>query len=105
MFDEINLAVKRDTNAPRQEQIEKIKLISFVCLFVVAVISIIVFFINLRYSTSSIKKQQLQVVQSLSPYNDTVAKIYILNSRLSDIAGILKERKDYTQNVGQVVSL
>ena len=104
MFDEINLAVKKEVSSSRRDQIDRIKLVSFICLFAVALISISIFFVNLRYSTGSIKRQQTQAIQSLSPYSDTVAKVYILNSRLTDINAILAKRRDFTKDVGQIVN-
>ncbi len=105
MFDDINLAVGKSQGKPRKERIERVKLISFSLLFAVTAISIILFLVNFRYSTAPIRKQQDQIKQSLSPYNDTVAKIYILNSRLSDISSLLKSRKSYSDNFSKLINL
>lgn len=104
MFDEINLAVKNDTKLPKKELLERLKIISFGALFIVALLSVIVFLVNLRLSTSSIKDQQSRVLQNLSPYNDTIAKIYLLNSRLDDIGVILNKRRSYS-DVSQIINL
>jgi len=105
MFDEINLVIKNDKNVPKKEQLERIRLASFLALFLVGILSVFVFLVNLRFSTTGIKNQQSQVLQTLSSYNDTVAKIYVLNSRLDDIGIIMNKRKDYSQDVEQIIKL
>lgn len=105
MFDDINLSVKKEREAPKKLSIARIRLISYATLFFVCIFSIVIFLINLRFSTEAIKNQQTQVRQSLSSYNETIAKIYVLNSRLTDISTILNGRKKYTEDVSQIIDL
>lgn len=105
MFDEINLVIKNDKNVPRKEQLERIRLASFLALFFIGILSVVIFLVNLRFSTSGIKNQQSQVLQTLSSYNDSIAKIYLLNTRLDDIGTIMNKRKDYSQDVEQIIKL
>lgn len=103
MYIDINLAGK-GSDLPKKERVEKVRLISFASLFIVAVLSILVFLVNLRFSTSTVKKQETQVSQNLSSYNQTIAKISLLNSRLSDISSILAGRADYSQNLETIIN-
>lgn len=103
MYDDINLAIKKKRNTPRKKQVEILKKISFVILFIVAILSIIIFLLNLRFSISSVKKQQKAAMQNLSTYDQTAIKIFLLNSRLNDIGSILGSRVKHNQSVGKVV--
>lgn len=103
MYIDINLAGK-GSDLPKKERVEKIRLISFASLFIIAVLSVLVFLVNLRLSTTSVKKQETQVSQNLTNYNQTIAKISLLNTRLSDISSILARRTDYSQNVEKIIN-
>lgn len=103
MYDDINLVIKKKSNLPRKKQVEILKRISFVILFFVAFLSVIVFLLNLRFSVSSIKKQQKAAIQNLSTYDQTAIKIFLLNLRLNDISNILDNRIKYNESIGKVV--
>ena len=95
MYSDINLLTKNEQSTAQKEKVKKLKDFSYILLFSIAFLSVGIFLINLRFSVNSIKKQQNQVTQSISVYNETSAKIILLNSRLDDISYILDQRKSY----------
>lgn len=103
MYADINLATKKEKNTPKNKQVDLLKRASFIILFVVASLSVIVFLLNLRFSVASIKKQQKAAIQNLSTYDQTAIKIFLLNSRLSDISSILNSRVKYNDSVGKII--
>ena len=105
MYADINLAIKKDSHALQREQVKKIRLISFSILFLVAFASILIFLINLRFSVNSIRRDQDKAIQKITDNNQTAARIFLVNSRFSDIDFILKNRKKNNQTLGKIISL
>ena len=103
MYADINLVIKKD-KSPRNKRVKTLRKISFGILFIVAFLSIIIFLFNLRFSISSIKKQQQSAIQNLSTYDQTAIKIFLLNSRLNDISSILNSRVDNNQTLRKITS-
>jgi hypothetical protein len=103
MYADINLVIKKENNTPKKKQVDLLKRVSFGILFIVAFLSVIFFLLNLRFSVTSIKKQQKAVIQNLSTYDQTAIKIFLLNSRLSDISRILNSRVKYNESVGKII--
>lgn len=104
MYADINLVIDDKNRSPKREKIQKFKNISFAILFFVAFSSIVLFLINLRFSVNSIKKEQQVIIQNLSAYDQVAARMFLLNSRLSDISTILGNRKNYNGLLNEITS-
>lgn len=95
MSSDINLIINRTSESVNSARIKKIKNFSFILLFFVGFLSLLFFLINFRYSVNYVKKQEADLIKSLSVYDATAAKILLLNSRLGDISTLLDQRKKY----------
>ncbi len=100
MNDSINL-VTADTreNLKRKKRTYVLRIISIVFLVFVGLVSIILFILNSSLSLSSVKKQEVATIQSISLQKDKLAKFNLLNDRLKSIKDVLKDRKNYTNTL------
>jgi predicted PurR-regulated permease PerM len=92
---DINLVTKKTSEGSRDERLKKIKVISFSALIITALLSIILFLVNLRFSVNYVKNQQNKLIQELSTYDEAASKIFLLNQRVTDITSIISQRKKY----------
>ena len=99
----INLADKKNPEDSKKYRIKRLKGISFGLLFLTAFFSITIFVIDYRFSASYVRKQQADLMKELETYNEESAKIFLLNSKLSDISSILSQRKQYGKTVGEIL--
>lgn len=96
MINDINLLVGKDANYLRQKKLLSLaRIIAFTTLGIVAVLSVIVFFLNSQFSLASVKSQEDAVLQNLSSFSKKQAKLFIVNNRITNIATILNRRADY----------
>ncbi|MEK7450645.1 MAG: hypothetical protein AAB662_01755 [Patescibacteria group bacterium] len=96
MTNDINLLVGKDANYLRQKKILSLaRLMAFVSLGIVVLLSVIAFFLNSQFSPTLIKSQEDAVLQSLSKLSKKQAKLFIVNNRITNIATILNKRVDY----------
>lgn len=99
----INLVDKRSPQESKSEKLKKLKGISFGVLFLTALLSILIFVIDFRFSASFVRKQQADLMEELEPYNETTSKIFILNSKLSDASAIITARKKYNKLASEIL--
>ncbi len=92
---DINLVNKKTSESLKDLKLKKVKTISFTILIVIAISSIVLFLINLRFSVNYVKGQQVKIVEGLAAYDETTSKIFILNQRVADLSNIISERKKY----------
>ncbi len=92
---DINLVNKKTSESAKDLRLKKVKTISFAILIVVAISSILLFLINLRFSVNYVKGQQNKIIDALSVYDETSSKIFILHQRVEDLSSIISERKKY----------
>ncbi len=99
---DINL-VSKTSESSKEARLRKIKTFSFVTLFVVGFLSIAFFLINYRFSANYVRKEQIEIMNSLSEYENIASKIFLLNKRLSDISLILSTRKKHHERAGKII--
>lgn len=92
---DINLVNKKTSDSLKDLRLKKVKTISFAILIAVAVSSVLLFLINLRFSVNYVKGQQNKIIEALSAYDETTSKIFILHQRVEDLSMIISERKKY----------
>ena len=100
---DINLVNKVTSESTKDTRIKKIRALSFITLFFIAFLSLVVFLINFRFSVSYVKSQQNNLIKQLSKYDQTASRILLLNARLSDVSFILDQRKKYNETVPQII--
>jgi len=91
----INLVDQRNPSIAKSDKLQKIKATSYAVLFLTGFLAILIFALDYRFSASYVKKQQAELINQLSSFSDVSAKIYIVNSKLSEISNILDSRKKY----------
>lgn len=99
---DINLISKRTFEDSRENRVTKLKNYSFVLLFFVGFLSLVVFLINYRFSVNYVKRQQENLIKKLSIYDNTAAKIVFLNSRLGDISTITAQRNKFNKTSSSI---
>ena len=87
----------------RRDKIKKFRAISFGILFLTAFLSVVIFALDYRFSASYVKKQKAEFLNELAPYSDTSAKLFIVNSKLTDISQILNKRANYSEKINKIV--
>lgn len=102
MSTEINL-ISKPTEGSKNARLRKIKTISFITLFAVGFFSLILFFIDYRFSASYVRGQQNKLIADLSEYDETASKIFLLNQRLTDISELLSQRKKHHEKAEKIV--
>ncbi len=100
---DINLVSKSTSERSRELRIVKIRTVSFVTLFFVALSSLVIFLINFRFSVNFVKNQQNSLIAELSVYDETASRIFLLNNRLADISSILGSRKKYNEVAYKII--
>jgi len=95
----INLVDNKNSEAIRREKTKKLRAISFSVLFVTAFLAVIIFAIDYRFSASYVQKQEAELLQELQPFSDVSAKLFITNTKLSDLNQILNKRLNHSKKV------
>lgn len=98
----INLVDSKNSDAARREKIKKLRAISFGILFITAFLSVIIFAIDYRFSASYVKKQESDLLRELEPFNEVSAKLFIVNTKLFDIAKLLAKRTNNHEKVTKI---
>ena len=100
----INLVDKRNPDEDRLEKARKLKGISFGVLILTAFLAILIFALDYRFSASYVQKQEADLLKDLAPYSDKSAKIFIINSKLTDISTLLNKRKQYAALASEIAA-
>ena len=93
----INLISSTDNEDPRKKRLRKLKNFSFILLFLVGFMSLMVFLIDYRFSVNYVRGQQADLIKKISIYDNTALKIILLNSRLNEISTLLDDRPKYNK--------
>lgn len=101
---DINLASASGKTKEKTKKLRNLRIGSFILLFFVGVLSVVVFLLNFLSPLNSIKAQQDAVLASITQSQDKAVKISIVNERVSSILKIYKERSDYTEVLDLVLS-
>lgn len=91
----INLVNQKNPNQDHAYRVRKFKGIAYSVLLLSALIVIIIFSVEYRFSASYVQKQQAQLLSELDQYSDKSAKFFIVNSSLSEVGNILGKRNKY----------
>ena len=98
----INLISSTDNEDPRKKRLRKLKNLSFILLFLVGFMSLMVFLINYRFSVNYVRVQQADLIKKISIYDNTALKIVLLNSRLNDISTLIDDRPKYNKIAAEI---
>ena len=98
----INLISSTDNEDPRKKRLRKLKNFSFILLFLVGFMSLMVFLIDYRFSVNYVRSQQADLIKKISIYDNTALKIVLLNSRLNDISTLIDDRPKYNKIAAEI---
>lgn len=105
MNSSINLLKTESKENPKRKKTTYIlKIISIIFIFFVGLISIVLFVLNSRISISSVQNEEAVVLKNIAAQKDRLSKYYFLNDRLKGIEKVIKDRKNYTDVLNNLVS-
>ncbi len=100
----INLLLQSDKRSlGLQKKIKILNFVAAICLAGVLLTSLIIFLSIRIVNPESIKKEQEEVLKSISPFQDKQIKLFILNNRIENIYKILATRKDLSIITGSLL--
>lgn len=99
---DINLINKITSEGSRDIRLKKVRIISYSLLMLVVSFSIILFLFDLRFSANYVIGQQNKLTQEFTSQNKLIAKIFILNGRISSLSSIISQRKLYHEKTDLV---
>lgn len=100
---EINLLRKKADNSSEKKILKIVRILAIALLFLVAVSSIGLFFINSQSPLSSLKKEEEDLESSLSLYNEKTMRFFILKERLRYISDIVSRRPYFNETLDFVL--
>lgn len=95
MSADINLLLPKDEASLKRHR--KIKIFNFLAIISLAAtgaISLILFLMIQSIDVSSIEKEQNNVLQQISKFQDRQAKLFVLEDRINNVSEILEKKKD-----------
>lgn len=102
--EDINLLSRRKKpGIDEKKTAEIIRVIAIICLFLVAVSSLALFFLKITFSLSTLKKEERVAISNLSYYNNKIVKLFLIKNRAKNVSSILNKRPKYYTTVNDVV--
>lgn len=87
-----------------QKRIRAANIVAVAFPILVGAMSLIIFLITQAIDPVSIRKQQEEVISEISKLQDKKINLFILNNRLDNIAGFIKNRRDFSENINTLLS-
>lgn len=104
MNNNINLVSSQDeAYARKAKALRNARLVAFGSLIIVALLSIGVFILQASVPLDSVKKQEAETLTNLASLHGKVAKLYLVNDRLSNIQQIETKRQSYINTINTLV--
>lgn len=104
MNEDINLVPgKRKTEAAQKKLLAKLRLFSIILLAITAFFSVSLFLLKLQSPLPSLRKEENNLLTSLSLLSQKSAKILIMKNRLNEIVILEKKRKRLDETIGAVI--
>lgn len=101
----INLVNQKNPNQDHANRVHKFKGIAYSVLLLSALIVIVIFGLEYRFSASYVKNQQAQLIAELDQYSEKSAKFFIVNSSLSEIGNVLGQRNKYHEKSKEIYNV
>ena len=101
----INLLLQTNEESKRgQKRVKRLNIIAVVLLIGVGCLSLIIFLLIQIINTSAIKKEQNDIREKISQFQDRQAKIFVLNNRVDNIEKVLKRRIDLSKAISVLLA-
>lgn len=105
MSNSINLIEKQTGKNDRVELAEKLKRISLILLLSVGLFSIVIFLLSYRFSIGYVRAQEDKLTKKMTSYDQLGSKMFLLNSRLTDVSFLLSSRKKYNKVSEEIIKV
>lgn len=105
MSNSINLIEKKTEKNARSELIKRTKKISFFIVFSVGLLSIVSFLLSYRFSIGYVRTQEDKLIKKMTAFEQIGSKVFLLNSRLTDISFLLSSRKKINITSESIINL
>lgn len=100
MSADINLLLPKDeASLKRHRKIKIFNFLAIMSLVVTGTISLILFLTIQSVDVSSVKKEQNNVLQQISKFQDRQAKLFVVENRINNVSEILEKKKDLSSAV------
>lgn len=104
IMNDINLiAKKKEIYQRTKEKVKVFKIISIIFLFLVLALSISIFLLKLNSPITSLKREEKMLPSNAGEIKQKIAKIDILNERLSRITDVLANRPDFQSVINYTI--
>lgn len=105
MSNSINLIEKHSEKSDKEVLAGKIRRVSFIMLISVGLISIVFFLLSYRFSVGYVKGQEDKLLKKMSEFEQLGSKVFLLNTRLTDISSLLSSRSKFNQLSDAIVNV
>ncbi|MBI2028731.1 MAG: hypothetical protein HYT07_03940 [Candidatus Levybacteria bacterium] len=102
----INLVLPQDKDFLEQQK--KIRIANIIAIsspIMIGIVSLIVFLFTQSINPTGIKRQQEDTMSQISELQDRSIKLSIINNRLDNISGLLKNRGDLSESINSLLSI
>lgn len=104
MSNNINLLVKKDSKALKdQEKLKVFRLIAGGFLVVLLLISLVIFLLNKNLSSTTLDAERESVLSDFLPFREKEAKLIIINNRIDKISKVLSKRIDIPKFINTIL--
>ena len=102
MTNDINfLVIKNEEAAKKKKGVKILRIVSGFSLAVVAILTIVSFYLNNKIYPKSLKNEYDSLLKSMSTLHNKEAKLAIVNNRVGNISDLVGKNTDYAKIVGK----
>lgn len=104
MNNNINLISNQNVALEKElRRLKRFRLISIICLIIVAVVSISIFVLNFTLPLDSVKKEQVTTASNITLLNKKLVTYTLITDRVKNISNILSQRGNYIPQVNDIL--
>ena len=99
----INLVSNKNSELERNlKRLRIVKIFAVISLVIVALTSVLVFFINFTLPISDVKQSQKEALNNITSLHTKLATYYLIKDRINNISNIISNRKSYVDATNTV---
>lgn len=101
----INLLIHSNEESKRgQKRVKRLNFIAVMILIGVGCLSLIIFLLVQITNTSAILREQNDVIEKISQFQDVEAKLFVLNNRIDNVEKVLGKRIDLSKVISGLLA-
>lgn len=102
---DINLLTRQSEDfLKKQSTLNLLRRLSFASLIIVAVSSLVVFFLKINVPLSQYRNEEASLLTQVSKYQDLIVQLYIIKNKLAIVSDIIDSRTDFTKQTSIIGS-